>query len=317
MSIRVFRSLSEAAQSQLPSAVTIGNFDGVHRGHQELFRRLCTEGAINEWEPTVLTFDPHPAAVLAPERAPRLMSTLDERLRWMNQTGIRQAVVLPFTTEFAAQTPEEFVKRVLQEALRARLVIVGDNFRFGRKQSGNVGTLAQLGAGAGFATEIVQGVRYRGVAVSSTEIRTRIERGQVAMAARLLTRPYGLTGRVVTGHGVGKKETVPTLNLDTMAEVLPAVGVYVTHVHDVDSGRIWPAVSNIGFRPTFGGDRLSIESYLLEPPGEAPPQRIRVDCLHRLREERLFEDAAALKVQILRDVRRAQNYHRRLAKWVG
>jgi riboflavin kinase/FMN adenylyltransferase len=316
MSIRVYRSIEEARAHRRPSAVSIGNFDGVHLGHQELFRRLRTAAAVNEWVPAALTFDPHPAAVLAPERAPRLMSTLDERIRWMEQSGLDCAVVLPFTHAFAAQPPEEFVRSVLVDALDAKLVAVGSNFHFGCGQSGGVQTLAALGATAGFAAEIVDGVSWRGTPVSSTAIRTRIQQGQVASAARLLTRPYGLTGNVVSGHGVGKKETVPTLNLDTAAEVLPAVGVYVTQVHDLDAHRLWPAVSNVGFRPTFGGDRLSIESYLLEPPGDVPPRRIRVDFLHRLRDERLFSDSAALKAQILRDVKRAQNYHRRLRKWV-
>ena len=316
MSVRVYRSLEEARQGLRPAAVSIGNFDGVHLGHQELFRRLRESCAESGWTPSALTFDPHPAAVLAPGRAPRLISTVAERIAWMERCGVGQVFALPFTKEFSEQTPEEFARRVLREALDARLVVVGSNFRFGRRQSGDVDTLAALGREWGFAVEIAGGVAWRGVTVSSTTIRTFLQQGQVARAARLLTRPYGLTGRVVSGHGIGKKETVPTLNLDTPAEILPAVGVYVTRVEDLEAGRVWPSVSNVGFRPTFGGDRLSIESYLLEPPGDPPPRNIRVDFLYRLRDERLFGDAAALKAQILRDVRRAQNYHRRFAKWV-
>jgi riboflavin kinase / FMN adenylyltransferase len=154
------------------------------------------------------------------------------------------------------------------------------------------------------------------VIVSTSEVREHVERGDVAKAARLLERPYGVSGQVVTGQGIGAKQTVPTLNLDTAAEVLPADGVYITRTYDLDSPRRWNSITNIGMRPTFGGAERTIETFLLQSL-DHPPVRIRVDFLRRVREERKFDDAAALKQQILRDVARAQAYFRRLARWVA
>ena len=314
---RLFRSEAEATGAFGPSALSIGNFDGVHRGHQELFARLVEWAREHEAKPSVLTFDPHPARVIAPARAPRLVSTFGERALWMGQSGIAQVLAIPFTLDFAALSPEEFVERVIVKAAGARLVVVGDNFCFGRKQSGNVATLRALGGRFGFKTEIVTGVTYRGRAVSSTAVRALIDAGDVAAAARLLTRPYTLNGAVVAGHGVGSRQTVPTLNLSTAAEVIPASGVYVTRVRDLDSDRLWPAVTNIGVRPTFAqDDKVSIESFILAGYSEPTPARIAVEFLEYLRPERKFPDPASLRQQILRDAGRAQAFHRRAARWV-
>lgn len=308
----VFRSLEEARGKFAPSALSIGNFDGVHRGHQELFRRLVERcRAEGGWKPSVLTFHPHPTKVTKPERAPRLLTTIGQRLVKMRECGIEQVLVLPFTPEFSRLTPGEFVRSVLVEAAGAKLVVVGENFRFGAKQAGEVGALREAGASFGFATEIAGGVVYRGTLVSSTEVRKRIDCGDVRMANRLLARPYALEGAVVSGHGIGSKQTVPTLNLATDAEVLPARGVYITRVADLASERSWPAVTNIGFRPTFNGDALTIESFVLEGYAEPAPGRIRVEFLWRLREERKFETPDALKAQIFRDVARARRYFAR------
>jgi len=316
----LFRSEAEAAAGSFgPSVLSVGNFDGVHRGHQELFRRLHNWSREHGGRPSVLTFDPHPSRVVAPTRAPRLLSTLAERARRMGEHGIEQLLALPFTLEFAKLSPEEFVERVIVRAAGARLVVVGDNFCFGHKQAGNVSTLRSLGGRFGFKTEIVSAVTYRGRAVSSTAVRALIDAGDVAAASRLLTRPYALHGQVVSGRGVGHKQTVPTLNLATAAEVLPRHGVYVTRVRDAATERAWPAVTNIGVRPTFDDapDAVSIESFILAGYTEPAPEHIVVDFLEFLREERKFSDPAALRQQILRDAGRAQAFHRRAGKWIG
>ncbi len=316
---RLYRSEAEAASGGFaPSALSIGNFDGVHRGHQELFRRLAIWGREHDAKPSVLTFDPHPARVLAPARAPRLLSTLADRAVWMAECGIAQLLALPFNREFAGLSPEEFVERVIVRAAGARLVVVGDNFCFGHKQSGDVSTLRALGGRFGFKTEIVAGVTYRGRAVSSTAVRVLLDAGDVAAASRLLMRPYALRGSVVAGHGVGSRHTVPTLNLATAAEVIPVNGVYVTRVGDLDSARIWPAVTNIGIRPTFGqqDDQVSIESFILAGYSDPAPLRIAVEFLEYLREERKYSGPAELRQQILKDVARAQAFHRRTARWI-
>ncbi|MEX2263781.1 MAG: bifunctional riboflavin kinase/FAD synthetase [Bryobacteraceae bacterium] len=313
---RVYRSLEEVPPDFGPSALTIGNFDGVHAGHRKIMRRAAALGKARGWKPSVLTFDPHPARVVAPERAPRLMTSPEQRVGMMRHEGIRQVLILPFDAEFARIAPEHFVERILVDKLKAKAVLVGDNFRFGHRHAGDVRMLERLGEQLGFATEVVPAVTLRGRPVSSSAIRHAIEKGQVAKAARMLEAPFGLEGNVVRGHGVGSRQTVPTLNLDTPSQVLPATGVYITRTEDVENGRTWPSVTNIGFRPTFGGDsQRSIETFLLSPLEGPPPSRIRVEFLWRLREERRFDSPERLKAQILRDAGRARAYFRRLGKW--
>ena len=311
MQARIFRSLEEARPSFGPSSLTIGNFDGVHAGHARILRRVCEVARENGWKPSVLTFDPHPTRIVAPSRSPRLMTTTEQRCRLMEQEGIRQVLILPFTREVAQLTPEQFVRDVLVEALDAKAVMVGENFRFGHKHAGDTRLLRDLGAQLGFLVEVVPGLTLRRAMVSSSEIRRLVETGDVSRAGRLLERPFALEGDVVRGHGVGAKQTVPTLNLSTQAEVLPATGVYITKTQELD-GRRWPSVTNVGYRPTFGGSELSIETFLLAPLEGPAPQRIRVEFLRRLREEKKFESPEQLKAQILRDVGRAQAYFRRV-----
>jgi riboflavin kinase/FMN adenylyltransferase len=227
----------------------------------------------------------------------------------MGEEGIEQVLILPFTHDVAQLSAEEFVTRLLVESLGARAVLVGDNFRFGHRQAGNVAVLAALGSKLGFETEVV---------VSSSAVRDLIRAGRVSMAARFLTRPYSLEGRVVSGRGVGSKQTVPTLNLATAAEVLPANGVYITRTRDLDAPREWRSITNAGFRPTFGeSPELSIETFLLDPLNGETPARIGVDFLRRVREERKFESPEALRTQILKDVSAAQKYFRRLKAWTA
>ncbi len=309
--IRIFRSLEEARGIFGPSTLTIGNFDGVHAGHRRILRRVCEVALQNRWKPSVLTFDPHPTRVVAPARSPRLITTPEQRCPLMEQAGIRQVLILPFTSDVAHLTPEQFVRDVLVDALGVRAVLVGDNFRFGHKHAGNTHLLQEMGKQLGFSVEVIPAVTIRRSLVSSSEIRRLIEAGDVSRACRLLERPFALEGEVVPGHGVGSRQTVPTLNLSTPAEVLPATGVYVTRTQDLD-GRQWPSVTNVGYRPTFGGTELSIETFLLAPLEGDAPQRIRVEFLRRLRDEKKFESPEQLKAQILRDVRRAQAYFRRV-----
>ena len=310
---RVFRSLEEVPPDFGPSALTIGNFDGVHEGHRRIFRRVCEVAAAQSLKPSVLTFHPHPTRVVAPERAPRLMTSCEERAAIMRAEGIEQVLILPFDREIAQLSPAEFVERILVGKLGVRAVVVGDNFRFGHKQAGNTQLLRELGERFGFTTEVVAAVTIRGMLVSSSALRRLVEAGEVKQAARLLGRAYSLAGEVVSGHGVGRRQTVPTLNLKPESEVFPNIGVYITCTQDLDSGRQWKSVTNVGHRPTFGGDpEIGIETFLLDPLTGETPRRIRVSFLWRLRDERKFETPEALKAQIFRDVNRAQHYfHRR------
>lgn len=316
--MKTYHSLSEAPADFGPSALTIGNFDGVHIGHRSILRKLVALARSRDWKSSVLTFNPHPSRVVAPDRAPRLLTSPARRAELMAEEGIDQVLILPFTAELARLSPEEFVEQILVARLGARAILVGENFRFGHRQAGNVQVLAELGRKLGFETQVVPAVRCRGRMASSSGIRQSVQSGELALAARLLQHPYGLEGEVVKGHGIGARQTVPTLNLATAAEVIPARGVYLTRTFDLEATRAWNSITNVGFRPTFSDtDQLSIETFLLDPLEGSPPRRIRLEFLCRVREERKFETPEALKSQILKDVDVAQRYFRRVRAWVG
>jgi riboflavin kinase/FMN adenylyltransferase len=313
---RVFRSLDQVPPDFGPSALTIGNFDGVHAGHRGILRRVRQIAEAQGLKASVLTFDPHPTKIVAPARTPKLMTVPEQRCRLVRHEGIQQVLILPFDAEVARLSPEEFVAQILVRKLEARAIVVGENFRFGHKKAGDTRLLEALGQRFGFSTEIVPAVSCRGTTISSSGLRQLVESGAVARAARFLTRPYALEGDVVAGHGVGKQKTVPTLNLATKSEVLPNRGVYVTRTTDLVDNRSWESVTNIGYRPTFGGShQLSIETFLLEPLAGETPRVIRVEFLWRLRDEQKFESSDVLKLQILKDAGRARAYFRRLNKW--
>jgi riboflavin kinase/FMN adenylyltransferase len=296
------------------TAITIGNFDGVHIGHRRILERVVEIAREHGWTPAVLTFDPHPTKVVAPARAPKLLSTVEQRSELMRAAGIELVTVIPFDRNFSELTAEEFAKRILVDKLNAKAVLVGENFRFGNRQSGDTQLLRELGEKYGFSTEIIAGIKTRGRMVSSSEVRKLLESGNVSTACRMLGRPYELEGEVVTGHGIGSKQTVPTLNLATNAEVLPATGVYTTRTRDLQDERKWKSITNVGYRPTFDGKALTIETFLLEPLTGDTPKRIGVSFLRRVRDERKFDSPEALKSQILRDVARAQTYFRRTGR---
>ena len=316
--MKIYRSLQETPADFGPCVLTIGNFDGVHYGHRRILRRLRAIAQARGWKPSVLTFDPHPTRVVAPERSPRLMMSPERRAELMREEGVEQVLILPFTKELAQISPEEFVRAIVVGRLGARAVLVGDNFRFGHRHAGNVTLLAELGATLGFETEVIQAVNYRGRMVSSSGIRGLVASGRVGLAARQLQHAYGIEGEVVSGRGVGSKQTVPTLNLATDAELVPGNGVYITRTRDLDAARTWNSITNIGYRPTFGAsDERTIETFLLEPLEGETPRRIRVDFLRRVREERKFDSPEALRAQILKDVRVAQAWFRRTRAWVA
>jgi len=308
----IVRSLERAAGFK-PCALTIGNFDGVHRAHRRLLRNAAEAAAAGGLHPAVLMFDPHPSCVVAPERAPRLLTSIEERCELIRAQGIENVLVQPFTAELAQLTPEEFATKFLRDGLGAKIVIIGENFRFGCKQAGDTATLRELGSRLGFEVRPVEIVTWRGRRVSSGEVRKLIAEGAVGIAGRLLGRPYSISGEIIRGHGIGSKQTVPTLNLRTEAQVIPARGVYITQTTEIGGARRWNSITNVGYRPTFGNDEaLTIETFLLDPLEGETPGRIRLEFLRRVRDERTFESPEALKTQILRDVGRADTYFRRV-----
>ncbi|MCC7343064.1 MAG: riboflavin biosynthesis protein RibF [Bryobacterales bacterium] len=299
-----------------PRALTIGNFDGVHCGHQALLKALASYAGRAGLARCAVTFHPHPASIVAPERAPRLLTSLEDRVALLRHFGADEVVVLRFDESLARMDPARFATEILSQALGAQHVVIGDNFRFGNKQAGTAALLRDLGGALNFSVDVVPLAHWRGLPVSSSEIRRLLLAGNVARAARLLGRPHALKGSIVHGRGVGSKQTVPTLNLAPVEEVVPANGVYVTRTYDAEHGIAYPSITNVGIRPTFedGHPERSIETFLLGPL-LAEPARIELQFLHWIRAERKFENPELLRAQILRDAARAQAYHRRAMKW--
>lgn len=313
--MQTIRQPGELHEALSSSVVTIGNFDGVHLGHQALLRCVVERARAAAASSAVLTFDPHPTQVLAPERAPKLLTTLPEKLRLIEAAGIDLVWVRTFTRELSSMSPAKFFEESLVRGLRAAAVVVGPNFRFGHRQAGDIETLAELGRGAGCEVEVMEAQRLRGQMVSSSRIRELAELGRVHQAGRLLGRPFSVSGAIVSGLGIGRSQTVPTLNLAPLnprfPRQLPKTGVYVTNTRV--AGAVHQSVANVGRKPTFGEHALTVESFLLDyRGGHIEAEEMQVDFLHRLRDERKFPDAGALKAQIMRDAQRSLAFFRRV-----
>lgn len=296
--------IARFGERRQPTAVTIGNFDGVHVGHQKILRGVIERARSMDGISAVLTFYPHPARVLRPDAAPGLLETLPQRLAEFAALEVDAALVLKFDQELAKASAGEFARTFLVETLRTRAVLVGANFRFGHKQAGDVKLLAELGRENGFAVEIVQPVLVDGRLVSSSAIREAVREGRMEEARRMLGRPFALNGEIRSGTGLGRKLVVPTLNLATEQEILPKNGVYATEV--AVAGRSYQAVTNVGVRPTFDGQHLVVESHLLDFSESLTSGAMTVKFLARLRDEQRFSGPADLRAQILRDIERAK-----------
>ena len=257
----------------------------------------------------MITFDPHPLKVLRPGQAPPLVETIGQRMERFAALGLEAALVLRFDRSLAGLTPEEFVRGILVEELKTEEVLVGQNFRFGHRQAGNVDTLRELGARFGFSVQIVDPVIVDGEFVSSSAVRKAIAEGRVAHAARLLGRPFALTGEIVRGAGRGSTVLFPTLNLAPEQELLPKPGVYATET--CVEARWYRSATNVGFRPTFDGTLLGVESHLFDFSREVTKGRLEVRFCERLRDERKFSGPAELRAQIAADLREVREYFRR------
>ncbi|HZS57239.1 MAG TPA: bifunctional riboflavin kinase/FAD synthetase [Bryobacteraceae bacterium] len=312
MSIRIFRSLDEARGRFEPSALAIGNFDGVHIGHKALLQKASEFAGTHGLRSSALTFYPHPTAVVAPQRRPPMICPLEQRLQLLEAAGAEQILVLPFTADVARLSPEQFVFDILVGSLNTKAVFVGQNFRFGHKQSGTPATLEALGREAGFEPRFIEPVSYRRQIVSSSLIREYLKLGNVSRAGRLLGRCFFIKGDVIAGRGVGSKQLVPTLNVRPEAEQLSPRGIYVTETIDSARNRRWQSITNVGTSPTFGTNELTIETYLLSDFDGLTPENIRVEFRHFVRWETWFPSVDHLRAQILKDVGRAQAYWRRL-----
>jgi riboflavin kinase/FMN adenylyltransferase len=287
-------------------AVTLGNFDGVHLGHQKAFA-LLRERAGDLRAPSVaVTFEPHPVSVLRPERAPKRILTPKQKQEVIDAQGIDHLVVIHFTKEFSLLTAEEFVDRVLVRKLRAAELVLGANFRFGRGREGDLESLRKLGAGLGFVVHQVEAARYKGEVLSSSRIRKSLEEGAVDEAKAMLGRPHFLDGEVVRGDGRGKLMGFPTANLKVDGDVIVADGVYVTEA--TVSGTTVSGMTHVGRRPTFGLEERTVETHLFDFDRDLYGARIRLRFHHRIRGTVKFSSAEALQEQLRRDRDEARRF---------
>jgi riboflavin kinase/FMN adenylyltransferase len=309
--MRVLHCLQDCAGLPFP-VVTIGNFDGVHVGHRAVLHLACGRVRAQCGTAIVLTFEPHPLCVLAPGVELKFLSDPEEKLALLEEAGVDVVVRLPFTRDFASQTPEEFMVQVLRDGLGTRELYVGQNFRFGKKRSGTIQMLRETGPRLGFTVHAISPVVVDGTPVSSTRIRDLVQAGTMDEAALLLGRSYQLKGIVVRGSRRGGELGFPTANLlPPTGRVLPPDGVYATHLRM--GAQTWGAVTYIGTRPTFGTGARVIETYLLEGDHDLYGCDVGVVFHERLRGDQVFESADALARQIAADVDRAREIVRRLS----
>ncbi len=307
--MKVVLRLEELPHGCPKPVATIGNFDGVHLGHQELMREIVRRSAETGGTPSIVTFHPHPIQVLAPDNAPRQIQTLEQKLSTLESLGIRLAVVIPFDIKLAHMGAREFATDILWKRLGLAEIYVGPNFAFGYRREGSFNVLKEIGAETGFVVGRIHQVQFRGSRVSSTEVRQALVSGQVALARRLLGRPFALEGEIVHGAAVGAGLRIPTANLRTGNELLPRTGVYATLI-TID-GRRRPGVTNVGTRPTVavpGAETLTIETHVLDFDRDLYGSRVTLEFLMRLREERRFPGKDALVAQIHKDIARARRY---------
>jgi len=306
--MQIFHKLEDIPAGFGPSLISVGNFDGVHRAHAHVLGEIVRRAKASDAKAVAVTFEPHPARILRPDSALKLITPLPEKLRLLETTGIDAVLILPFGRDLSLMTPRQFVERILKKKLHAREVHEGYNFRFGHKAAGDVNLLAQLGQEMGFEVKFYSEEKLRGEPVSSTHIRKLLDEGRVSRARHLLARPFCILGTPGRGRGLGSKYTVPTINLARYEELVPKDGVYITWTR-VGTER-FDSVTNVGNRPTFGADSFAIETHLLNfhPIELTPESDVEICFLNRVRDEIKFPSVEALREQIARDVKQARRY---------
>jgi riboflavin kinase / FMN adenylyltransferase len=310
--MRVFRTLPAAASS--PVALTIGNFDGVHLGHQAMLARLVDAARQLGVPPCVMTFEPHPREFFAPDKAPTRLTSLREKLELLARFGVERAYVRRFNFEFAKTAAEDFIGRILHRGLAARWILVGDDFRFGARRAGDLVMLKQAASGCGFEVHAMTSVMADGMRVSSTAVREALAAGDMPRAQRLLGRPYSISGRVVRGDGIGRKLGFPTANV-LMKHNRPALsGIFAVEVHGLGE-RPLPGAASLGVRPTVtNSPQPCLEVNLLDFARDIYGAHLQVDFLHKLRDEEKYADVETLKRAIANDVQNTRAYFAALAR---
>jgi riboflavin kinase/FMN adenylyltransferase len=307
--MRLFHG-TDNADIHRPTVLTLGVFDGLHLGHQLIMRTVVERARETGAIPTVITFDPHPRAVLHPESAPPLLQTLDQKVEGFGVLGVEQTIVIRFDDEFSQTRAGDFLRDVVKDRLHAKEVYLGRGFAFGHNREGNIELLRRVSAELGFFADEVPEVQFRSQRVSSSKVRGLLAEGKVNLARRLLGRPYGVEGRVERGAERGGGLGFPTANVHPRNRVIPRNGVYVTGT--LIDGQWRRSVTNVGVRPTFTADtEPSVETFVLNWAGDLYGDVVRVRFLHRLRDERKFGSIEELKAQIEQDVTRAESYFER------
>ena len=298
-----FRSLGT------PHAVTIGNFDGLHLGHQAMLARLQDVARARDLPSCVLSFEPHPREFFTPEQAPARLSSLREKAECLQRMGVDRFHVFRFDRAFSSLTAEAFIEQVLGQTLQARYVLVGDDFRYGAKRVGDFALLKQAGARLGFDAEFLPTVEIAGERASSTAVRQALAGGELAHAARLLGRPYSISGRVVHGDKLGRDIGFPTANIQLKHNRPPLMGIFAVELYGLNGAPL-PGVASLGKRPTVkGADAVPVlEVHLFDFKAEIYGRRVRVDFLHKLRDEAKYPDLDSLVAQIRRDVDNAKQF---------
>lgn len=286
------------------SVVTLGVFDGVHRGHQSIFQAVVKRARQLRAPSLVYSFDPHPVHVLAPVVPLPLLNTLSQRAELIGREGIDCLLMEPFTKDFARQSAKDFFEKIILDKLKAREIFVGYDFTFGAKRSGKTEVLESLGQQYGIPVTIVPAFFEKDCLISSTEIRHAINRGEVKRASRLLGHDFFVEGDVIRGQGLGRTFGIRTANIHLENEFFPMSGVYAS-LTSVDKKK-YKSVTNIGLKPTFGGTNLSIETHLLDFDGNLYRKKLRIEFVERIREERIFSGIETLKEQIDKDIKIAR-----------
>jgi riboflavin kinase/FMN adenylyltransferase len=308
--MQIIRSLSAIPPSFGPAVLSVGNFDGVHRGHRWILEQLKESARKRNARSVALTFDPHPMCLLRPENAPALITPLPARLELLEATGIDSVIVLPFTVELATMSASQFAESVLQNSLGAVEVHEGSNFRFGYRAEAGVRELSELGKRFGFEVKVHEALHRRGMVISSSNVRALIAAGDVRTARTLLGHSFFVRSSPARGRGIGGRLVVPTVNLAKYDDLLPANGVYITCLKIGDQD--FEAVTNIGNRPTFGAESFAVETHMLnfKPVDLEETTPLELTFLDRLRAEKQWPSPQALREQIMRDVAKAKRYFR-------
>jgi riboflavin kinase/FMN adenylyltransferase len=307
--LKVYRHLEDVPRD-ISTVLSVGNFDGLHRAHQNVLRQNMRRARELDAKSMVVTFDPHPARILRPDVEKKLLTPLPVKLRLIEQLGLDAVLVLPFTRDLSVMPPREFAEQVMVDRLHVKEVHEGSNFHFGHHAEGNVNRLAEFGRELGFHVEIYTQMYWHGERVSSSRVRELITEGNVERARALLSRPFSVLSRAERGRGLGHRYTVPTINLAEYNELLPRAGVYITWTRV--GNECFESVTNAGVRPTFGVEAFAIETHLLNfhPLTLTPETEVEICFLKHLRDEVKFPSVDILRAQIHKDVQRAERYFR-------